>query len=90
MQELRQLLPYEAVFDGCSYVLMDEHGELLRKPWRVVSTMPDIERLSRACGHDHPHGVCHGISAKASSYYTPAFAAEVGAMLMAKIGAENL
>eukprot|EP00972_Heterocapsa_arctica_P015777 2325321-Heterocapsa_arctica.AAC.1 len=69
---------------------MDEHGELLRKPRRVVSTMPEIVKLNRLCGHDHPHGLCHGINAKASSYYTPAFAAEVGRMLMEKIGGRNI
>eukprot|EP00972_Heterocapsa_arctica_P112479 16432019-Heterocapsa_arctica.AAC.1 len=77
-QELRNILPFEATFDGCSYGLVDEHGELLRKPWRVVSTMAEIVKLNKVCGHDHPHGQCHGFSAKASSYYMPAFAAEVG------------
>eukprot|EP00972_Heterocapsa_arctica_P104974 15469442-Heterocapsa_arctica.AAC.1 len=52
--------------------------------------MPEIVKLNRTCGHDHPHGQYHGISAKASSYYTPAFAAEVGRMLLDTIDEHNV
>eukprot|EP00972_Heterocapsa_arctica_P063012 9296295-Heterocapsa_arctica.AAC.1 len=69
---------------------MSYEGELLRKPWRVISTMPEIARLHRLCGHGHRHGVCHGVSATESSYYTPAFASEVGAMTMEKIEAQSM
>eukprot|EP00972_Heterocapsa_arctica_P112182 16430382-Heterocapsa_arctica.AAC.1 len=80
---LRDLQPYEACFDGCSYGLTDQFGELLRKPWRVISTLPEIgAALAKTCGHDHPHGQTHGISAKMSAYYTPAFANAVGNMLL--------
>eukprot|EP00972_Heterocapsa_arctica_P040097 5906887-Heterocapsa_arctica.AAC.1 len=52
--------------------------------------MPEIVKLNRTCGRDRPHGQCHGISAKASSYYTPAFAAEVGRVLIEKIDEQNV
>jgi hypothetical protein len=83
VRSLRELLPHEACFDGCSYGLTDQNGELLRKPWRVVSTLPEIEAaLSQTCGHDHPHCVTHGTSAKASAYYTHAIANAVGHMIL--------
>eukprot|EP00972_Heterocapsa_arctica_P042608 6279494-Heterocapsa_arctica.AAC.1 len=69
---------------------MSYEGELLRKPWRVISTMPEVARLGRLCSHDHRHGVCHGLRATESSYYTPAFASEVGAMILEKIEAQSL
>eukprot|EP00972_Heterocapsa_arctica_P048404 7137425-Heterocapsa_arctica.AAC.1 len=51
--------------------------------------MAEITKLDKICGHDHPYGQRHGVSAKASSYYTPAFAAEVGRMLLEKIDEQD-
>eukprot|EP00972_Heterocapsa_arctica_P033531 4935742-Heterocapsa_arctica.AAC.1 len=68
------MLPYEAEFDRCCYGLVDQHGDLLWKPWRVISTLPEIGALNRLCARDHPHGVTHGLAARMSAYYTPAFA----------------
>eukprot|EP00972_Heterocapsa_arctica_P026903 3959408-Heterocapsa_arctica.AAC.2 len=47
--------------------------------------MTNIVKLNKVCGHNHPYRQCHGVSATASSYYTPAFVAEVGRMLLEKI-----
>eukprot|EP00972_Heterocapsa_arctica_P069951 10334464-Heterocapsa_arctica.AAC.1 len=52
--------------------------------------MPEVARLGRLCSHDHRHGVCHRVSATESSYYTPAFATEAGAMILEKIEAQSL
>ena len=83
VQELQKLLTYSTKFDGCCYGLVDQHGALLKKPWKVISTMPKIDKfLGRRCGHDHPHGLTHGLAAKISAYYTPAFADAVGAMIL--------
>ena len=83
VQELQKLLTYSTEFNGCCYELVDQHGALLKKPWKVISTMPKIDEfLERRCGHDHPHGLTHGLAAKISTYYTPAFADAVGAMIL--------
>ncbi|MCP4896673.1 MAG: hypothetical protein GY906_06815, partial [bacterium] len=83
VKELERFMMFSTEFDGCCYGLADQHGELLRKPWRVVSTVPNIDQvLGRRCGHDHPHGMTSGLAAKISAYYTPAFADAVGEMIM--------
>ena len=85
VQELQKLMTYSTEFDGCCYGLVDQRGALLKKPWKVISTMPKIdEALGRRCGHDHPHGLTHGLAAKISAYYTPAFADAVGAMILSE------
>eukprot|EP00972_Heterocapsa_arctica_P019508 2879480-Heterocapsa_arctica.AAC.1 len=85
MKSLREMLPYEADFDGCCYGLVDQRGNLLQKPWRVISTLPEIDCLNRLCDQSHPHGVTHGMAATMSAYYTPAFAGTVGEMLLRRI-----
>eukprot|EP00972_Heterocapsa_arctica_P011786 1726153-Heterocapsa_arctica.AAC.1 len=85
MNELRQMMPYEVRFDGCCYGLVDQYGELLQKPWRVISTLPEISMLRLLCRHDHRHAVTHGLGARMSAYYTPAFASAVGTMLLQRI-----
>ena len=85
VQELQKLMTYSTEFDGCCYGLVDQRGALLKKPWKVISTMPKIDEvLGRRCGHDHPHGLTHGLAAKISAYYTPAFADAVGAMILSE------
>ena len=70
VQELHKLLTYSTEFDGC-YGLVDQHGEMFKQPWKVISAMPKIDEvLGHRCGHDHPHGLAHGLAAKISAYYT--------------------
>ena len=38
VNKLRNYFAYKAEFDGCRFGLQDTHGDLLRKPWRVVTT----------------------------------------------------
>ncbi len=60
--QILKWLPYSAEFNGCCYGLTDEHGDLLRKPWRVASNLPEISELNRHCAGGHPHGNTPGLA----------------------------
>ena len=67
--ELQKLLTYCTEFEGCCYRLVGQPGALLKKPWKVISTMPKIDEiLGRRCEHDHPHGLTHELAAKIFAY----------------------
>ena len=78
VQELRKFMMYECNFDG-AYGLQDKWGAKLRKPWRIISSMPElIEPLSRLCSGTHEHGQCRGREAERSGYYTDELVEVIG------------
>ena len=61
---------------GCAYGLKVEsgvhEGKFLQKPWKIITTMPDLESiLSRKCPKNHEHIGIHGNLTAGSSRYPP-------------------
>jgi len=71
LQELAQLLPATAIFDGCAYDLYDEKGKPLKKEWKVISNDEDFpKRMNRKCPGHPSHGQVRGKGAKNAGRYT--------------------
>ena len=49
VNKLRSYFAYTAEFDGCRFGLQDTHGDLLRKPWRVVTTLKSLAEALVSC-----------------------------------------
>ena len=66
-------------FNGCSFNLRGEGGELIKKPWAVsASDMRLIEFLEQhKCSGDHVHEPAMGGNAAHTVYYTPEMASSV-------------
>ena len=62
----------------------------LRKPWAVTTTCRALaDALRRRCADAQPrhgdHGVTHGLSAKASAYYTPELVEVAGRAILSAV-----
>ena len=57
VQELKRLLPFECVFDGCAYDLKDNRtGKYVKKPWKVLTSHQPLQKfLNLRCPQDHDH-----------------------------------
>ena len=63
---------YEARVDGCTYGLQYQ-GELMKKPWLIRGTNPEVWQLHSACQGGHYHIKCEGGDrTRASALYPPA------------------
>ena len=62
-------------FNGCSVGLTNARGELLSKPWRIVTNCRQVVKAFQdlKCTRDHNHAVTSGSAAKSSENYTVDF-----------------
>ena len=64
-------------FDGCSLGVKSRKGRPIKKPWRIVTTNPELVRLLKPhrCKHDSSeHDPCAGADTKDTGFYTPELA----------------
>ena len=65
-----------AVFDGCSFGLVDKTGTAIKKPWRMVTTSKTLaHNLSQhTCMHKgkQEHSLAEGSKTAATAFYPPA------------------
>eukprot|EP00959_Pyramimonas_sp_CCMP1952_P201799 4219864-Pyramimonas_sp.AAC.1 len=60
---------------GCAYGLRDSKGNVMKKPWTIASTSPDVtEGLERRCDGTREHVEARGRECKPAEDYTDAFA----------------
>ncbi|CAK0884865.1 unnamed protein product, partial [Prorocentrum cordatum] len=54
VQVLERILPYECLFDGCAYGLMDDRtGKTIEQPWKVITNHRPLQKLlNRRCSQD--------------------------------------
>ena len=69
----------EACFDGCAFGLKDQKGNLLRKPWKVLSNSPEIIKAlqGKLCPGGHVHVPTAGSKTKATENYNKKIAKTV-------------
>ena len=87
MEEIMRLMPHICAFDGCRYGLRARSGVPMRKPWRVHTTMIEMQAvLNKRCDQSHPHQTTRGEDAAMSGRYTAELARAAGEALMQKHG----
>ncbi len=79
---LAKFLPYSAEFDGCAYGTSNARGELIKKPWRVITDWRRFrEGLNRRCDRRHVHGQGRGLDIRNTQNYTKVLARRIVALL---------
>ncbi len=66
-------------FDGCAVNLYGRSGLRIKKPWKVITNMVELEPLSQnRCSGDHVHGSRRGVDAEETSLYTDDLVEKIG------------
>ncbi len=84
VQQLRCLLKFWFVFDGCSYGICNRDGVLIKKPWATATNLAPFSAIRAMCTKDHLHAQCRGQTAKDSGLYSASFARKVAQILCAR------
>ena len=76
----------ETITNGCMVGLRSSSGELMAKPWRIMTTSEKMAKhLNLPCQGNHKHAPCMGAqNAAASSYYPKPMADKVVSTILEK------
>ena len=63
---------FTAKLDGCMVNVTDDEGNLMKKPWTIKTTDPELANiLNRRCNHTHKHQECVGKNRALKSGFYP-------------------
>ena len=76
----------KAVVNGCAWGLRDSQASLLHRPWQVLTTSPDVQRVlnHRTCDKKHKHGRLFDLSSETSLQFPQSLCQTLAKQFIAK------